>query len=310
MRDEVSIVEVSLRDGLQNEPVVVPLEHKLAHLDRLLAAGCKDIEVTSFVRADRIPALADASALMAALPPRRDVRYWVLVPNPVGMDRALAAGARHVAAFMSVSETHNRRNINRSVRDSLADTAQILRLASDDGVPVRTYLSAVFGCPYEGPQALDRVVDLVVRLHELGATRVVLGDTIGLGTPADVSRVVSAILAAGVPVDRLAMHMHDTRGMAVANVYEAWRLGVRQFDGSVAGIGGCPYAPGASGNAATEDLVFLFQGLGASTGVDLDGLAAAGRGMASVLGRELPGRVHRAMAATWGGLSSTCQVTA
>ena len=168
----------------------------------------------------------------------------------------------------------------------------------------------MFGCPYEGPQALDRVVDLVVRLHELGATRVVLGDTIGLGTPADVSRVVSAILAAGVPVDRLAMHMHDTRGMAVANVYEAWRLGVRQFDGSVAGIGGCPYAPGASGNAATEDLVFLFQGLGASTGVDLDGLAAAGRGMASVLGRELPGRVHRAMAATWGGLSSTCQVTA
>lgn len=295
MTDRVSLFEVSLRDGLQNETIVVPTDAKIAHLHRLLAAGLTDIEVTSFVRADRIPALADAAEVVAALPRDASARFWALVPNPVGLDRALASGIRHICTFLSSSETHNAKNINRTVRESVADLRRVMGTALDEGMSVRAYVSTAFGCPYEGHVAPEKVRDLVLTMFELGAHEVALGDTTGVGTPGQVTSLITQLVDAGAPIDRLALHAHDTHGMAVANVYAAWSAGLRRFDGSVAGIGGCPYAPGAAGNAATEDLAYLFHGLGVPTGVDLPALAYAGQEMAHLLGRELPGRVHRAM---------------
>jgi hydroxymethylglutaryl-CoA lyase len=293
---DVQIFEVSLRDGLQNEAVVVPTGEKLAHLHRLLRAGVVDVEVTSFVRAARIPALADAEALVAALPQGTSARFWALVPNEVGMDRALAAGLRHVCTFLSASETHNLRNVNRTVRESVQGVSKVIATAVDEGVAVRAYVSTAFGCPYEGAVPVARVVELSLRMLDLGAEVVALGDTTGVGLPNTVEAVLEGLVASGVPLDRVALHAHDTRGTALVNAYVAWQAGVRRFDGSVAGIGGCPYAPGAAGNAATEDLVHLFEGMGVRTGLDLLELAEAGREMARLLGRELPGRVHRALA--------------
>lgn len=295
MTDRVSLFEVSLRDGLQNESVVVPTADKIAHLHRLLAAGLTDLEVTSFVRADRIPPLADAAQVVAALPRDSGARFWALVPNPVGLDRALAAGIRHICTFLSTSETHNAKNVNRTVRESIADLRRVMGTALDEGMSVRAYVSTAFGCPYEGHVAPEKVRDLVLTMFELGAHEVAIGDTTGVGTPGQVTALVAELVRAGAPLDRLALHAHDTHGMAVANAYAAWLAGVRRFDGSVAGIGGCPYAPGAAGNAATEDLAYLFHGLGVDTGVDLGKLAIAGHEMARLLGRELPGRVHRAL---------------
>jgi hydroxymethylglutaryl-CoA lyase len=292
---DVQIFEVSLRDGLQNEPVVVPTARKLAHLRRLLDAGVKDIEVSSFVRPDRVPALADAEELLALAPRDTDARFWVLVPNLVGMDRALATGVRHICTFLSASETHNRKNVNRTVRESLGELRRALSVAADEGIRVRAYIATVFGCPYEGRVPVERTVDVALRLLEWGAGVVVLGDTIGAALPDRVEQVLEALDEAGVGPDRIALHAHDTRGTALVNIYTAWRCGLTRFDASIAGIGGCPYAPGASGNAATEDVVHMFEGMGLHTGIDLDRLALAGREMASVLGRELPGRVHRAL---------------
>lgn len=292
---DVQIFEVSLRDGLQNEAVVVPTEGKLAHLHRLLRAGVRDIEVTSFVRAARIPALADAEDLVGALPQGTGARFWALVPNEVGMDRALASGIRHVCTFLSASETHNVKNVNRTVRESVQGLSKVIGTAVDEGVAVRAYVSTAFGCPYEGDVPVARVVELSRRMLDLGAEVVALGDTTGVGLPNRVESVLNGLVAAGVSLDRIALHAHDTRGTALVNVFVAWQAGVRRFDGSVAGIGGCPYAPGAAGNAATEDLVYLFEGMGVRTGLDLDALAEAGREMAALLGRELPGRVHRAL---------------
>lgn len=295
MTPDVQIFEVSLRDGLQNEPVVVPTARKLAHLRRLIDAGVRDIEVTSFVRPDRVPALADAEELLAQAP--RDARLWALVPNLVGMDRALATGVGHICTFLSASETHNRKNVNRTVRESLGELKRVFGMAADEGVRVRAYIATVFGCPYEGEVPVERTVDVALRLLEWGAGVIVLGDTIGAGLPDRVEQVLAALDEAGIGPDRLALHAHDTRGTALVNIYAAWRCGLTRFDASIAGIGGCPYAPGASGNAATEDVVHLFEGMGVRTGIDLGRLAVAGWEMASDLGRELPGRVHRAMAA-------------
>lgn len=292
---DVHVFEVALRDGLQNEAVVVSTDDKLRILHGLVAAGVEDVEVTSFVRPDRVPALADAAELCRRLPEGR-TRFWALVPNRKGMDLALAAGVRHVCTVMSVSETHNRRNINRSVRESLQELRYVIGLARDEGVPVRAYLSTAFGCPYEGRVAVDRVVDLARRLVDLGADRIVLGDTIGTGLPDHVQELIYGLEEVGIGPERLALHAHDTRGTALVNVFAAWRAGVRHFDAAVAGIGGCPYAPGASGNLATEDLVHLFEGMHVDTGVDLGRLAEAGRWVADVLGRPLPGRVHQALA--------------
>lgn len=300
MADPVQIFEVSMRDGLQNEVVVVPTAQKLAHLQRLLDAGVRDVEVTSFVRASRIPPLADAVEVVRGLPQGSDARFWALVPNQIGMDRALSAGIRHVCTFLSSSETHNAKNVNRTVRESLGALVRVVGSAREEQIGVRAYISTVFGCPYEGAVPVDRSVWLANELLAAGADVVVLGDTTGVALPEQVREVVRALVASGVPVERLALHAHDTRGTAIANVYAAWLEGVRRFDGSVAGIGGCPYAPGAAGNAATEDLVHLFEGMGVRTGIDLGALAAAGWEMERLLGRELPGRVHRAMAAASG----------
>lgn len=294
MAVDVHIFEVALRDGLQNEPVSLSTAGKLAVARALDAAGVADLEVTSFVRPDRVPQLADADAVVEGTQ-RLTARSWVLVPNAVGMEKAVAAGARRVCTVVSASETHNLKNINRSVRDSLAELRKVIGLAVDEGIAVRAYVSTVFGCPYEGRVPVERTLDLACRLLDLGAQRIVLGDTIGTGTPDQVAEVIAELGEVGIGPERLALHAHDTFGTALVNVYAAWRAGVTHFDASLGGIGGCPYAPGASGNLATEDLVHLFEGMGVSTGVSLDGLLEAGRLLGDLLGRPLPGRVHRAL---------------
>jgi len=289
----IRLYEVAPRDGLQNEPEVVSTEDKVALISSLVDAGLSDIEVTSFVRPSWIPQLADAAAVVARLPRAPDVRYWALVPNRRGLERAMDCGVRCVATFMSASETHNKKNLNRTRRESLAGLRQVISTARDDGMAVRAYVSTTLGCPYEGPVSPEQVRAVVAPLLDAGATEIALGDTTGMGDPRSVTALISTLADAGVPLDRLALHLHDTRGTALANALAGWQAGVRTFDGSVAGVGGCPYAPGASGNAASEDLVHMFSAMGVDTGVDLDALADAGVLLSRVLGRPLPGRYHR-----------------
>lgn len=288
----ISLYEVSPRDGLQNEASVVSTAGKAELIGRLVASGIRDIEVTSFVRARWIPQLADAAELVAMLPRAEGVRYWALVPNRVGLERALDSGIHHVATFLSASETHNKKNLNRTVRESLANVEEVFAVARDEGVTVRGYISTVFGCPYEGTLPIDNTLRIVERLLAAGVDTVALGDTTGMGNPRQVAEFVTRLEAEGLPVDRMALHLHDTRGTALANAIAAYDRGVRQFDGSVAGMGGCPYAPGASGNAASEDLVYTFEAMDIHTGVDLDALSAAGIFAEQLVGRELPGRFH------------------
>lgn len=288
----ISLYEVSPRDGLQNEAGVVGTEGKAEMIARLVASGIQDIEVTSFVRARWIPQLADAAELVRMLPRVEGVRYWALVPNRVGLERALDSGIHHVATFLSASETHNKKNLNRTVRESLANVEEVLGVARDEGVVVRGYISTVFGCPYEGDVPFENTQRIVQRLLEAGVDTVALGDTTGMGNPRQVAELVTRLVAEGLPVERIALHLHDTRGTALANALAAYDRGVRQFDGSVAGMGGCPYAPGASGNAASEDLVYTFEAMGIRTGIDLDALSAAGVFAEGLVGRELPGRFH------------------
>ena len=288
--DAVHIYEVSPRDGLQNESVVVPTEDKAALVARLVAAGVRDVEVTSFVRPRWIPQLSDAAELIRQLPAVADVRYWALIPNRVGLERAVESGVRHVATFLSASETHNKKNVNRTVRESLASVEEVIGVATDEGMGIRAYISTVFGCPFEGPVAIENTLRIAERLLAAGAHTLVLGDTTGMAHPAQVERVVQAVLDLGVDVDQIAVHFHDTRGTALANAVAALQMGVRRFDGSVGGLGGCPYAPGASGNAATEDLVHVFEAMGYRTGIDLAQLAEAGSFAEHVVGRPLPGR--------------------
>lgn len=288
----ISLYEVSPRDGLQNEASVVSTAGKAELIGRLVASGIRDIEVTSFVRARWIPQLADAAELVAMLPRVEGVHYWALVPNRVGLERALDSGIHHVATFLSASETHNKKNLNRTVRESLANVEEVFAVARDEGVTVRGYISTVFGCPYEGTLPIDNTLRIVERLLAAGVDTVALGDTTGMGNPRQVAEFVTRLEAEGLPVDRMALHLHDTRGTALANAIAAYDRGVRQFDGSVAGMGGCPYAPGASGNAASEDLVYTFEAMGIHTGVDLDALSAAGIFAEQLVGRELPGRFH------------------
>ena len=290
MSERVRIHEVSLRDGLQNEPEVVPTATKLAHLEHLLSAGFTDIEVTSFVRPRWVPQLADAADVARSLPDAQGVRFWALVPNPVGLDRALDANIRHVATILSASETHNQKNVNRTVAESMAGLRQVIRTAVAEGVSVRAYVSTVFGCPYEGPVDPRRTLDLALELLDLGAQEIALGDTIGAGNPRQVREILGFLAENGLPIDKTACHFHDTRGTALLNVWIAYEFGVRTFDGSVGGVGGCPYAPGAAGNVASEDLVYLFHESGVETGIDLDRACMAGEFMENVLGRRLPGR--------------------
>jgi len=291
--DPIHIYEVSPRDGLQNEATIVSTDDKVQLISRLVAAGVQDIEVTSFVKPSWIPQLADAAEVVERLPKTPGVNYWGLVPNRVGLERAIDTGLQCVATFMSASETHNQKNVNRTWRESLKNLRTVIGDAKDGGLTVRAYISTVFGCPYEGEVSIARSTMLARELREAGADTIVLSDTIGTGNPRMVRRVVSAAVDAGVPLDSLALHMHDTRGTAVANVIAGLQAGVRAFDGAIAGVGGCPYAPGAAGNAATEDLVHVLEAMGHATGVDLGLASQAGAFLSNALGRDLPGRMHR-----------------
>lgn len=293
----VRLVEVGPRDGLQNEPGVVTTATKLELIERLAAAGLRDIEVASFVSPKWVPQMADHAEVMAGLAERftgTALNFPVLVPNMKGFEAAVAAGAREVAVFASASEGFSQKNINCSVAESIARFEPVLAAAKAQGVRVRGYVSCVIACPFDGPVAPARVAEVAARLHGLGACEVSLGDTLGVGTPASVLRMLEAV-SREVPVPQLAGHFHDTYGMGVANVHASWQFGLRVFDSSVGGLGGCPYAPGATGNVATEDLVYLLQGLGADTGVDLDAIVGVGQWISDALGRAPQARVTRAL---------------
>jgi hydroxymethylglutaryl-CoA lyase len=296
MTSKVRIVEMGPRDGLQNEKQVVSTEVKLELIDRLAAAGLREIEATSFVSPKWVPQMGDHAELMRALRKVPGVSYPVLTPNLKGYEAAVEAGATDVAVFAAASESFSQHNINCSIAESIQRFVPLLAAARKDGVRVRGYVSCVVGCPYEGavdPQVVARVAQ---QLFELGCHEVSLGDTIGVGTPGSVLRMLEAV-AAQLPVDKLAGHYHDTYGMAVANIHASWQFGVRVFDSSVAGLGGCPYAKGASGNVATEDVVYLFNGLGVETGIDLAALSDTALWISGVLGRPVGSRVTTALQA-------------
>jgi hydroxymethylglutaryl-CoA lyase len=286
------VYEVSLRDGLQNETTVLSTEQKLQLIEQLLDAGTRELEVTSFVRPSWVPQLADAEALIQALPQREGVRYWGLVPNIKGLERALSVGLKHISTVLSASEQHNKKNINRTIEQSLGNMQSIINMVCSQGGTVRSYVSTAFGCPYQGEVSVEQVGELVRQLLGYGATQVALGDTIGTARPGAVERMLAHLFEAGVRPEQLSVHFHDTRGLALANAFAAWKMGIRTFDASLAGLGGCPYAPGASGNLATEDLVYLLQGLNACEHLDLDALCRAGIFAENQLGRELSGRYH------------------
>ncbi len=293
----VRIVEVSPRDGLQNEATLVPAATKIELVDRLSATGLRTIEATSFVSPKWVPQLADAAEVFAGITRVPGVAYPVLVPNEQGYLRARAAGADEVAVFTAASEAFNRRNTNAGIDESIERFRPVMARAHADGVRVRGYVSTVLGCPYQGEVPVSDVVRVAAALHGLGCYEVSLGDTIGTGTPGKARAMLRAV-AAAVPMDALAIHFHDTYGQALANVLACLEEGVAVVDAAVAGTGGCPYAKGASGNVATEDLVYMLHGMGIDTGVDLDALADTGRWLAARLGRATGSRVARARATT------------
>ncbi|MGH3457403.1 hydroxymethylglutaryl-CoA lyase [Aeromicrobium sp.] len=291
----VTIYEVGPRDGLQNESAIVPLDVKAEFIERLVAAGLPIVEATSFVHPKWVPQLADAEELVARLPLGGPVPLPVLVPNERGLDRALAAGCTHVAIFGSATETFAKKNLNSSLDGQYAMFEPVVRRALDAGLDVRAYVSMCFGDPWEGEVPVDQVVDAGCRLLDLGATQLSLGDTIGVGTPGHVGALLDAFDAAGVGAERLAMHFHDTYGQALANAHAALRHGVTTFDASAGGLGGCPYAESATGNLATEDLVWMLTGLSIEHGVDLEALVATSTWMTGHLGRPSPSAVVRAL---------------
>ncbi|EME97033.1 hydroxymethylglutaryl-CoA lyase [Streptomyces mobaraensis NBRC 13819 = DSM 40847] len=295
--DRVRIHEVGPRDGLQNEKAIVPVEVKADFVRRLADAGLRTIEATSFVRPEWVPQLADAEELLPLVEglAENGVRLPVLVPNERGLDRALALGAREVTVFASATESFAKANLNRTVDASLAMFEPVVRRAKDEGARVRGYLSMCFGDPWEGPVPIERVADVGRRLYEMGCDELSLGDTIGVATPGHVTALLTAFTAAGVPTDHLAVHFHDTYGQALANTLTALRHGVTTVDASAGGLGGCPYAKSATGNLATEDLVWMLHGLGIETGVDLGRLTATSVWMAAHLGRPSPSRTVRAI---------------
>jgi hydroxymethylglutaryl-CoA lyase len=293
---QVTIWEVGARDGLQNESTVLPVDVKLEFLERLANAGLAVLEATSFVSPKWIPQLADAEDLLAGLSRKAGVRYPVLVPNERGLDRALAAGVRHIAIFGSATETFARRNLNRTLDEQFTMFEPVVARARAEGLAVRAYVSMCFGDPWEGTVPSDQVISVGRRLLDLGCDQLSLGDTIGVATTGQVEALLGGFLATGMSPDQLAVHFHDTYGQALANTVAALRMGVSCVDSSAGGLGGCPYAESATGNLATEDLVWLLNGLGVRTGVDLDKLVATSVWMAERLGRPSPSRVVRALA--------------
>jgi hydroxymethylglutaryl-CoA lyase len=290
----VTMVEVGPRDGLQNEKSHVPAEIKVGLIDRLTDAGLSAIETASFVSPKWVPQMADSADVMARIRRKPGVRYTVLTPNLQGFEAALAAGCDEVAVFVAASETFSRKNINCSIAESLERAKPVAAAAKAHRVRMRGYISCVLGCPYEGDIEPSRVRDVAAALRAMGCDEVSLGDTIGTGTPGKTQQLVHTV-ATAVSVAQLAGHFHDTYGQALANVYAAMELGVATFDSSVAGLGGCPYAEGATGNVASEDVLYLLNGLDIETGVDMTGLRIAGRFICDFLGRSPASRVARAL---------------
>ncbi|RYZ73559.1 MAG: hydroxymethylglutaryl-CoA lyase [Lysobacteraceae bacterium] len=296
MSPQVRIVEVGPRDGLQNEKAMVATADKIELINRLSATGLRSIEATSFVSPRWVPQLADAAEVFAAIERRPGISYPVLVPNEQGYERALQAGAREVAVFTAASEAFNRKNINAGIDESIERFRPVLERAAADGVKVRGYVSTVLGCPYQGEVPVADVVRVAARLHALGCYEVSLGDTIGTGTPHKARAMLKAV-ASEVPLSSLAVHFHDTYGQALANLLACLEEGVAVVDSAVSGTGGCPYARGASGNVASEDVVYLLHGMGIETGVDLQLLSQTGLWLSALLGRETGSKVARALSA-------------
>jgi hydroxymethylglutaryl-CoA lyase len=292
----VKIVEVGARDGLQNENQSVPTSVKIELINRLADAGLQTIEAASFVSPKWMPQMADGAQVMAGIRRKSGVAYPVLVPNMQGFEAAVAAGAEEIAVFAAASEAFSQKNINCSIAESLERFLPVTQAASAQHIRVRGYLSCVLGCPYEGEVAPSAVADVAAQMMDLGCYEISLGDTIGVGTPGKAKAMIDAV-AKRVPVAQLAGHYHDTYGQALANVYASLECGITVFDASVAGLGGCPYAPGATGNVATEDLVYMFDGLGIQTGIDLDKLIDAGDYICTSLGRQTTSKVARAILA-------------
>ena len=295
--NHIHIVEVGPRDGLQNEKALLPAAVKIELIDRLSATGLKTIEATSFVSPKWVPQLADAAEVFSAIRKVEGVNYPVLVPNEQGYLRAREVNVREVAIFTAASETFSRKNTNASIDESMARFVPVIEHAQADDVTVRGYISTVLGCPYEGAVPVSEVVRVAVRLYQLGCREISLGDTIGVGTPAKARAMLRAV-AQEVPMEALAVHFHDTYGQALANILACLEEGVRVVDSAVSGTGGCPYAKGATGNVASEDVIYMLHGMGMTTGVDLDQLIATGAWLAGQLGKETASRVTRARTAS------------
>jgi hydroxymethylglutaryl-CoA lyase len=289
----VTLYEVGPRDGLQNEATAVSTADKIAFVNRLTAAGHRTIEVSAFVSPKWVPQMADAADVFAGITRVPGVNYTALVPNLQGLTRARAALVSEVAVFPAASETFSRKNLNQSIEESLTAARAVCEEAARDGIPVRAYLSTVFGCPFEGAVSPARVSELTAQLLDLGAYEVSLSDTIGIAHPGQVHDVLDEVTKRA-PIGKLALHFHDTRGTALVNVYAGLEVGATTYDASAGGLGGCPYAPGATGNLATEDLVYMLDGLGIETGVRLDGIIEASRAIEPAIGHPLPSRVFRA----------------
>lgn len=294
--ERVTVYEVGPRDGLQNEAETLPLDARVRFIDLLTEAGLPAIEVGSFVSPSAVPQLADTEEVFLRIHRASGVRYPALVPNVRGLERAIAAGVREIAVFTAASETFNRRNIRAGIDESIERFQPVVARAREEGIRVRGYVSTAFGCPYEGEISPEAVREVAHKLLDLPVDEISIGDTIGVATPAGVYEVVETLYDSGVTRGVLALHMHDTRGTALANVYAGLECGITIFDSSAGGLGGCPYAPGASGNLATEDLLYMLEGLGIETGVTLPKVVAASRYLADVLGRRPPGRY---LAAVW-----------
>jgi len=290
----VTVVEVGPRDGLQNEHVTVATADKIAFVNRLSAANLRVIEVSAFVSPKWVPQMADAADVFAGITRRPGTRYTALVPNLAGLDRALDAGVSEIAVFAASTETFSRKNINQSIAESLSTYRQVCDRAHAAGLRVRGYLSTAFGCPFEGAVAPERVAEVAARIVDLGVFEVSVSDTIGIAHPGQVPHVLDAVLAR-VPVEKVALHFHDTRGTALANVLTSLPFGINTFDASAGGLGGCPYAPGAAGNLATEDLIYMLDGLGIETGVSLNAVTEASAFIESTLDHRLPSRYSQAI---------------
>jgi hydroxymethylglutaryl-CoA lyase len=290
---KVTVYEVGPRDGLQNEARPIATADKIALIDMLSETGLRKIEITSFVNPKWIPQLADGGEVAQRIQRKEGVDYTCLVPNARGLERALGSGMKEVAVFLSASETHNKKNVNKTIAETLTAFEEVIAPAKAAGARVRAYVSTVFGCPYEGKVDPKAVVSLVKELRSRGVYQISLGDTIGVGTPIQVKSVLEQVLEVA-PISELALHFHDTRGTALANVLMGLQLGIDTIDSAVGGLGGCPYAPGASGNLATEDLVYMLHGMGIDTGIDLESLVACSAKLSALVGHELPSKYLKA----------------